>query len=109
MEITINVKDHLIGLVLIALIVLIIFLIVLVKHTIDTIKNAKKITSDASIITDIAAQKTVDLNEMLGDVKKAIADLSTAIQGKQGLIGAVMNLGKATASVIAYMKNKNEK
>ena len=108
MQITIDLKALLICLVLIAVFVLLIFLIVLLKNAITTIKNVNKITADAAVITNIAQERTTDLNSIIVNLKDAIGDVSAAIKGKQGLIGALTNLGKAAASVVAYMKSKGE-
>ena len=104
--ITIDVKLALICLVLIAVFVLLIFLIVLVKNAITTIKNVNKITEDAAVITAIAKEKTVDINDLLSDFKSAGQDLVEAIKGKKNLLGAIANLAKAGASVVAYVKSK---
>ena len=59
---------------------------------------------DAGTITSIAASKSTDLSSILGDVKSAVQDVTEAVKGNRNLIGAVTNLGKAVASMAAFLK-----
>lgn len=102
--ITIDVKDLLICLVLIALIVLLIILCVVAKNLITTVKELNRVLEDTTVITDVAQRRTTQMDEAVGDLGIAVADVTRAMEGNQSLIGALTNIGKATASVVSYLK-----
>ena len=109
MEVTINLQTALICLLLLALVVFVIFLTVLVAQAIPSVKNLKKITSDATQLTDIAANKATDLDGLISDLGSSVHDLSGAMRSNQGFVAAAGHVGKAVSSTISYMKGAEEK
>ena len=106
--VTIDVRTTLIWLLLAALVVLVIFLIVAVKNLVTTIKKTNKILEDAAVISEVAAKKAVEVDEIVGDVHGVVSDLAKAVQGTS-TIGAVTNVVKAAGSVASTVKQNKEK
>ena len=107
--ITIDVKTALLYLLLVAAIVLVGYLIVVVKNLVTTIKEVNKILADASVVSGVAAEKAVQLDEVVGEVQAAVADVSKAVKGEQSTIGAVSNFAKATSSLVSVFRSGNAK
>lgn len=107
--ITIDVKTALLYLLLVAAIVLVGYLIVVVKNLVTTIKEVNQILADAAVVSGVAAEKAVQLDEVVGDVQSAVADLSQAMKGEQSTVGAVSNFAKAVGSLISIFKSDKPK
>lgn len=106
--ITINVKSALICLLFIALIVLVGYMIVIANNLVKTIKETNKILADAAVISSIAADKTVQVSEIVDDVQSTVTDLAQAVKGEQKLVAAVSNIVKAVGNLAAIV-GKEEK
>ena len=106
--VTIDVRTTLIWLLLAALVILVVYLIVAVKNLVTTIKKTNKILEDAAVISEVAAKKAVEVDEIVGDVHGVVSDLAKAVQGTS-TIGAVTNVVKAAGSVASTVKQNKEK
>ncbi|MGN0658858.1 MAG: hypothetical protein ACI4LA_04560 [Emergencia sp.] len=104
MTVTIDVKSALIFLLLAALIVLVVYLIIIARNLVKTIKETNKILEDASVISGVAAEKSVQIDGIVSDVQSAVSDLSQAVKGQQNMMGAAANLVKALGSLVAIFK-----
>ena len=102
--VTIDVKDLLICCALIALIVLLIILCIVAKNLITTVKELNRVLEDTTVITNIAQERTTQMNTVVDDLGIAVTDVTKAMEGNQSLIGALTNVGKAAASVVSYLK-----
>lgn len=101
--ITIDVKSALIYLLLIALIVLVVYLVIMAGHLVKTIKKTNQILDDASVISGAAAEKTVQISEIVDEVQSAVADLAQAVKGEQKLVAALSNIVKAVGNLAALV------
>ena len=106
--VTIDVRTTLIWLLLAARVMLVVYLIVAVKNLVTTIKKTNKILEDAAVISEVAAKKAVEVDEIVGDVHGVVSDLAKAVQGTS-TIGAVTNAVKAAGSVASTVKQNKEK
>lgn len=106
--VTIDVRTTLIWLLLAALVILVVYLIVAVKNLVTTIKKTNKILEDVAVISEVAAKKAVEVDEIVGDVQGVVSDLAKAVQGTS-TIGAVTNVVKAAGSVASTVKQNKEK
>ena len=106
--VTIDVRTTLIWLLLAARVMLVVYLIVAVKNLVTTIKKTNKILEDAAVISEVAAKKAVEVDEIVGDVHGVVSDLAKAVQGTS-TIGAVTNVVKAAGSVASTVKQNKEK
>ena len=107
--VTIDVKTTMIYLLLLAAIVLAGYLIIIAKNLVTTIKELNKILEDTSVVTGVAAERSVEVNGMIDDLQGAVADVSQAVRGEVGSIGAVVNVVKAAASLKEFFKADKEK
>jgi len=109
--ITIDIKSALIYLLLVAGIILIGYLIVVAKNLVTTIKELNKILEDTSVITNVAAERSVEVNGMIDDIQSAVADVSQAVKGEVGVIGSFANVTKAVLSLkeLFHTKKNNTK
>ena len=107
--IDIDIKTALIYLLLVAAVVLVCYLIVVVKNLVTTIKNVNRILEDASVVSGVAAEKSLELNDMISNVQAAVADVSSAVKGDAGTFGAVANVAKTAASIKNLFKSDKKK
>lgn len=99
--VTINVKEALMYVLFIALIILVGYLIAMAKHLIKTVKKTNKILDDAAVVSEVAANKAVQVDGVIDDVQSAVADVAKAVKGQQNFIGAATNFVKAIGSLFA--------
>lgn len=107
--ITIDIKTALIYLLLVAAVVLVCYLIVVAKNLVTTIKNVNKILEDASVVSGVAAEKSLEVNDMIDNIQTAVADVSSAVKGDASTFGAVANIAKTAASLRNLFKSDNSK
>ena len=107
--ITIDIKTALIYLLLVAAVVLVCYLVVIAKNLVTTIKNLNRILEDASVVSGVAAEKSLEVNDMIGNVQMAIADVSNAVKGDASTFGAVANVAKTAASLKHLFKTDKSK
>ncbi len=105
--ITIDVKDMLVCLALVALIVLLILLCVVAKHLITTVKELNRVLDDTTVVTNVVQERTTQINGAVGDLGIAVGDVTKAMQGNQSLVSALTNVGKAVASAVSYLKSSD--
>ena len=107
--IDIDIKTALVYLLLVAAVVLVCFLIVAAKNLVTTIKNLNKILEDASVVSGVAAEKSLEVNDMIGNIQAAVADVSSAVIGESSAFGAVANVAKTAASLKNLFKSDKSK
>ncbi|MDR3072746.1 MAG: hypothetical protein LBU41_04565, partial [Clostridiales Family XIII bacterium] len=92
MNATITIKDLLLFLLCGAGIVLIVYLIILVKHLIVTLKSANIVLKDVETISSIAAKRSQDVDEIVGDVVDTVGALAKNVSGNQGFAKIIASL-----------------
>ena len=107
--ITLDVKEVLIYLVLIALFVLIVYLILLVKKLIVTLQKTDKVLEDGGVVSEIAANRATDIDGIVDNVSGVVSGIAAEANSNQGLIKTATDLGKAATSTLNYMKAEKEK
>ena len=83
MSVTLDLNTLLLALVFAALIVLIIYLIVLVKKLLITVTHANKILEDLEVVSEIASERSQDVNNIITNVSGTVSDLSDAVKGNE--------------------------
>jgi len=104
----IDAKTLLVILVLIALIVLIVFAIVLIKKLLGTLDRANKVLDDVSVVSEIAAERSQDINGIVENVSGSVSEISGALKGNSGTISAVAGIAKSLASLKGAADKKNK-
>ncbi len=111
MEVVLTLKDLGFILIVTCVVVLLIYCISLIKNLVVTVKHTNKILEDTQIITDIAAERTKEVNEAVGDLSGAIGGIAEAIKGNQSIAAALSTLVNSINSLknlILKMKNQGE-
>ncbi|MBQ0078975.1 MAG: hypothetical protein KBS66_03655 [Eubacterium sp.] len=99
MNVTIDIKLLGFALIVIAVLVLIVFLIQLVRKLLVTLDHANKILADVEVVSEIASERTQDINGIVGDVAESAGALAKAAKEKQNVIQATTSVVKAVVSV----------
>lgn len=109
MSVTLDLNTLLIALVFVALIVLIIYLIVLVKKLLITITHANKILGDLEVVSEIASERSQDVNNIITNVSGTVSDLSDAVKGNESTVSAIASIAKSAASLKGIISGDKDK
>ena len=109
MSVTLDLNTLLIALVFVALIVLIIYLIVLVKKLLITITHANKILGDLEVVSEIASERSQDVNNIITNVSGTVSDLSDAVKGNESTVSAIASIAKSAASIKGIISGDKDK
>jgi len=99
---TIDVKDALISLLILAIIVLIIFSIVAVHNLIITLKKTHKMLDDFGDVAGIASTRTKELDKFITEAQKKM-------KGGAGLLSSLPAIFKAIAGIVKGVNEKKKK
>ena len=106
--ITIDVKQVLIGLLLLAAVVLVIFLIVMVANLTKTLKKVNGILDDASSVTTIVHEKAEEVKPMVDELSGAVLSFASAMKGNESSIASISSISKALSSMVSVIKNSKK-
>ena len=109
MEITLDLKALGWALIVIGVLVLIVFCIVFMKNLIVTIKHTNRILEDTEKISAIAAERTEEVDGVIGNVTESIGGLEDVIKGNQSVIEALTSIINALGSLKNLVNRKKEK
>ena len=109
MSVTLDLNTLLIALVFVALIVLIIYLIVLVKKLLITVTHANKILGDLEVVSEIASERSQDVNNIITNVSGTVSDLSDAVKGNESTVSAIASIAKSAASLKGIISGDKDK
>lgn len=109
MVITMDLKTLGWALIIIGLLVLIVFGIVFMRNLIITIQHTNRILEDAEKISAIAAERSEQLDGLVGDVSKSVGQVTEMIKGNQSIVSALTSIVNAVTSLKNLVTNKKEK
>lgn len=109
MNVTIDLKVLAIVVVVIAVVVVAVYLVKLFKKLMVTLDHTNKILEDVEVVSDIAANRSKDIDGIIENVSGAVSDLTEAIKGKYNIVSAVTSVAKAAVAVKNYFDNKEGK
>ena len=109
MSVTLDLNTLLLALVFAALIVLIIYLIVLVKKLLITVTHANKILEDLEVVSEIASERSQDVNKIITNVSGTVSDLSDAVKGNESTVSAIASIAKSAASIKGIISGDKDK
>ena len=109
MEITIDLKTLLLGLLIIAIIVLVIYLIVAVANLIKSLKSLSKVLDDFQVVSDIAAARSKQIDHVVNDVATTVSGATSQIKDNQGIIKSLQILVGAIIAIKNVVSKNNEK
>ena len=89
MSVTIDIKVLALAAIFIALLVLIIYMIKLMRKLIVTVEHTNKILEDVEVVSDIAADRSKDVNDIISNVSESVASVKDALNGKESIFTAL--------------------
>lgn len=108
MNVTIDVKMLIFAIVGIALIVLIIYLIQLARKLMVTLEHTNKILEDTQTVTELAAKRSKDVDEIISEITESLSTVSKTVRGDQNVFAATAAVIKAAAAVVNAAKDKKD-
>ena len=109
MNVTIDLKILALVIISIALVVLIIYLIQVMRRLLVTLDKTNKILTDAEIISDIAANRSKDVDGIISNVSESVASVSEAVKGNKNAFAAAAAVAKAVMAVKNAVTKVEEK
>ena len=99
MNITIDLKILALFIVVIAVVVLAVYVVKVLKRLMITLEHTNKILEDVEVVSDIAANRSRDLDGIIENVSESASSLSEAVKGNQNIISAITSVIKAAAAL----------
>lgn len=95
MSVTIDIKVLALTVIVIALLILIIYMIKLMRKLIITVDHTNKILEDVEVVSDIAADRSKDVDEIISNVSQSVASVTDALNGKENMLTALTSFVKS--------------
>jgi len=108
MNVTVDLKALAIVVVVIAVVVLAAYRVRVLKRLMVTLEHTNKILEDVEVISEIAANRSKDVDGIIGNVSESVTEMSDAIKGKQNIVSAVSSVIKAAAAVKNAVDKKDK-
>lgn len=109
MNVTIDLKILALVIISIALVVLIVYLIQVMRKLLVTLDKANKILADAEVISDIAANRSKEVDGIISNVSESVASVSEAVKGNKNAFAAAAAVVKAAMAVRNAVTKEEEK
>ena len=100
MNVTIDLKMLALAILFIALIVLVVYAIVLIRRLLVTVNHANKILEDMEVASSILAERSQDIDEVIGNVTESVTTIKCAVKEKQTALSATSSVVKAIISIM---------
>ena len=92
MDYAITLKDLFFILLGIGILAFLFYLIFFFKNLVTTLKSANKALSDVGKITEVAAERTQDVDKIITNVQDSVENLTENIRGNKSTIGFIGTL-----------------
>jgi uncharacterized protein YoxC len=99
MAVTIDLKDALILVILVAVLILIIYLIRVAAKLVTTLSKTNELLDDGKRVSAVAADKTEQLDGILNEAGDAVLGITDALNGNISVVDKLSNIGLGVASV----------
>lgn len=109
MNVTIDIKLFFVVLLLIALIILVVYAIFMIRKLLETLDHANNVLKDVEVISEIAAARSQDIDEIIDDASGIVSEISGAVAGNSNVVSTVSSVAKAAASLRGLFANKGSK
>ena len=83
----------------IAVVLLVIYLIRCLKSLMVTLEHTNEILKDVEVMTDLAAKRSKDVDNIITNVSETVSDISETISGKQNAISIITAIARAILAV----------
>ena len=108
MNVTVDLKILAIVVIVIAVVVLAAYLVRVLKRLMVTLEHTNKILADVEVISEIAANRSQDVDGMIENVAESVNEMSDAIKGKKNIVSAVSSVVKAVAAIKNAVDKKDK-
>ena len=99
MSITIDLKMLLLIIICIAVVLLVIYLIRCLKSLMVMLEHTNEILKDVEVMTDLAAKRSKDVDNIITNVSETVSAISETISGKQNAISIITAIARAILAV----------
>lgn len=108
MNVTIDLKVLAIIVVAIAVVVLVAYIIQTLKKLMVTLDHTNKILEDVEVVSEIAAERSKDIDGIITDVSGSVTTISETLKGHQSTLAALTSLVNAVASIKGIVDKKEK-
>lgn len=99
MSVTIDLKMLLLIIICIAVVVLVVYMVRCLKSLMVTLERTNEILQDVETMSDIAAKRSKDVDNIISNVSDTVSDINEAVNGKQNVISLITAIAKAIVAV----------
>lgn len=99
MQVTVDLKEILLIVLIAALIVLVVFAIVMIANLIKSLKKVNLVLDDSKVITEVVAKKSGQIDSLLDEAGDAALEVVGIVKGNMSTIEKVKGAYQSVASV----------
>ncbi len=88
----------------ILIIILLLYAIIFIKNLIPLLKTSLKILQDVNTVSEVAAEKTKEIDGVVTNITEAVGLVADSIKGNQNKATAITNLINALTSLKNLLK-----
>lgn len=99
MQITLNLESVGHFLLVLAGIVLLVILCVAAVKLVKTLKSVNSILEDVNVVSSAVADKTKEVDNIIGVVSESVADISETLKGNQNAVNAISVIVNSIATI----------
>lgn len=107
MSVTIDIKVLALAAIFIALLILIIYMIKLMRKLLVTVEHTNKILEDVEVVSDIAADRSKDVDDMISNVSESVASVRDALNGRESIFTALTSFVKSLVMLKNAVSDKD--
>lgn len=104
MQVTVDIKELLLCLLIIAGIVAIIYLCITLANAVKTIKKADAILDDVKPLTEMIGENSQELKPAVSDLTSVVKSFSSAAKGNESTVASLSSISKSIASLFSIIK-----
>lgn len=108
MNVTIDIKVLAVIVIAVAVVVLVAYIIQTLKKLMVTLDHTNKILEDVEVVSEIAAERSKDIDGIITDISGSVTTISDTIKGHQSTISALTSLVNAIASIKGIVNKKDK-
>ncbi len=107
MSVTIDIKVLVLVVIAAAVLVLIAYLIKLLRRLIVTVEHTNKILEDVEVVSEIAADRSKDVDGIISNVSDSVESIKDALSGKENMFTALTSFVKSLMMLKNAASDKN--
>ena len=107
MSVTIDIKVLALVVIAAAVLVLIAYLIKLLRRLIVAVEHTNKILEDVEVVSEIAADRSKDVDGIISNVSDSVESIKDALSGKENMFTALTSFVKSLMMLKNAASDKN--